>query len=295
MCVALIMMLGMGLSSCSKPRIISDDKLAQIFHDIYLTNAYNQSYPFNLDSLNIYEPVFAKYGYTVEDMQYTIGSFAKRKSARMSNVVDDAIEILDRESRFYQGRLAIYDTVGLIARERYVSVVYYDSLITARKTADTAKLRITLPVKPGAYEVSYIYTQDTTDRNSLRANMYLLDEDNRHSSNNTRRMRPGESEKVSVLFYPGENHRELVLDFNNYRAGMTKPHLTIEKLTVKYYLPDRIARDSMARDLMGPFMIDSLLNSLRRVPPADSPGHIFLPDEKDIVALPADSARAVAR
>ncbi len=289
----------LAAASCGKRgKIIPDDKLAYVFRDIYLTNAYNQQHRTpNFDSLNIYEPVFAKYGYTTEDVQLTIGNFAKRKSARLSDVVDNAIDLLDKEDRFYQRRIAIYDTIGLVARDRYMAVVYTDSLIEVRKIADTARLRIVVPTQvPGTYEVSYSYYVDSTDRNNnLRVNHYLVDNRNRQSANNTRRLRRFDRENVTASFTADGSHRKLVLDLNGYPEDMTKPNMTVNDLTVKRYLSDRTARDSMARQWFDYRMGDTLLNPLRGVPPVGPEGYIILPDEKDIVALPADARRTSAR
>ena len=82
-------------AACARHTIIPDDELAQIFHDAFLTNAYIGSQNVRIDSLNIYEPIFARYGYTTEDVQYTIGNFSKRKSARLGDVV----ELRDRPAR----------------------------------------------------------------------------------------------------------------------------------------------------------------------------------------------------
>jgi hypothetical protein len=120
--------------------VIPDDKLAQIFHDIYLVNGYVSQSGLKVDSLNIYEPILEAHGYTSEDVQYTIGNFAKRKSARLSDdVVGVASEMLRRESNFYRGRLAIRDTIAAIARRKYADTVWYAN----KKSLDSALKRHT--------------------------------------------------------------------------------------------------------------------------------------------------------
>ncbi len=252
--------------------------MAQIFHDIYLVNAYTDAHrPANLDSLNIYEPIFARYGYTSEDIQFTIGSFSKRKSARLSDdVVDVALDMLHAESAFYARRIAVADTIDRIAREKFVTVAYTDTLIRVRRIADTARLRITIPVKAGSYEVTYSYLVDSVDLNTnLRANIYLVDERNNRSGNYTRRLRHREREEVRTNLTAGENHSKLVLNLNGYSEEMTKPSMRIDTLVVRYFLPDAVARDSMARGLFDYHMLDSLsrLHETHLVPPlADTLG-----------------------
>lgn len=92
-------------AACTRHKIIPDEKLAQIFHDAFLTNAYIGDERVNIDSLNIYEPIFARYGYTTRDVYYTIGNFSKRKSARLDDVVEMAIEKLETEGNFTTVRL----------------------------------------------------------------------------------------------------------------------------------------------------------------------------------------------
>ena len=65
---------------CQDQRVIPDKDLINIFHDAYLANAYIGECGINEDSLYLYEPIFDRYGYTVEDMQYTLKTFSERKS-----------------------------------------------------------------------------------------------------------------------------------------------------------------------------------------------------------------------
>lgn len=250
--------------SCGGPKIVPDKELARIFHDIYLVNAYVGQNNVNVDSLNIYEPVFAAYGYTSEDIQYTIGNFSKRKSARLAeDVVEVAGEILRRESRFYGRRIEIRDTIALVARTKYAEVVYFDSLIRVRRIADTARLRIVIPdIREGSYEVSYGYMVDSTDRNApLRTESYLLDGHFRKVGTSPRRLDRSQHGKVKTTHTVTGDHRSLVISLNGYPEDLTTPSLTIDSLTVTYYLPDAVAMQKLSRGWYGHGMIDSLIES----------------------------------
>ena len=65
-----------------------------------LVNAYLQHKrnSVELDSMNIYEPILAKYGYTKEDMHYTLNKISRQKSASLGNVADYMINTLTAES-----------------------------------------------------------------------------------------------------------------------------------------------------------------------------------------------------
>lgn len=107
------------LLACSGYKIIPDDELALIFHDAFLSNAFLQKQGVRPDSVNVYEPIFARYGYTTADVQYTIGNFSKRKSARLSDVVEQAIGLLEAEAGHYGREVAILDTIDNIARRTF--------------------------------------------------------------------------------------------------------------------------------------------------------------------------------
>ena len=127
-------------AACARHKIIPDDKLAQIFHDAFLTNAYIGNGNVKTDSLRVYEPIFARYGYTTDDVHYTIGNFSKRKSARLGDIVERAIEMLEREGKFYNREVAVLDTIDNVARRTFTRAVLADSLIRVRSLADTARL-----------------------------------------------------------------------------------------------------------------------------------------------------------
>ena len=140
-------------AACTRHKIIPDEKLAQIFHDAFLTNAYIGDVRVNIDSLNIYEPIFARYGYTTRDVYYTIGNFSKRKSARLGDVVEMAIDKLEAEGKFYDREVAVLDTIDNVARRTFTRTVYADSLIRVGSLRDTARLRIAVDVQPGVASI----------------------------------------------------------------------------------------------------------------------------------------------
>ena len=148
------------LSACARHKIIPDDTLAQIFHDAFLTNAYIGNGNVKTDSLRIYEPIFARYGYTTDDVHYTIGNFSKRKSARLGDVVERAIEMLEREGKIYNQEVAVLDTIDNVARRTFTRTVLADSLIRVGSLRDTARLSFTLDVEPGEYSLSLKYLVD---------------------------------------------------------------------------------------------------------------------------------------
>ena len=153
-------------TACNRHTVIPDDELAQIFHDAYLTNAYIETLHPRTDSLNLYTAIFANYGYTTEDVQYTIGNFSKRKSARLSDVVEAAIDLLEEEGKRYDRQVAILDTVKQVALRTTRRELFADSLIRIRSLRDTADAWIVVPMAGrGEYRISLGYEVDSLDRN----------------------------------------------------------------------------------------------------------------------------------
>ena len=249
------------LAGCGGPKIIPDRELALIFHDIYLVNGYVNQSGLNVDSLNIYEPVLAKYGYTSEDVQYTIGNFAKRKSARLStDVVDVAIEMLRGEVSRYNRQKELRDTIARIARLRYADTVYYEPRITVRRIADTSRLRVVVDdVKQGSYRVSWVYRVDSLDLNqAMRSDIWLVDTAGQRSGSLGQRLERQRRATGEANLTTTEAHRRLSILLSRYADDITTPHMTVDSLTVIHYPPDddavlRLSRSHYPPDNLGTF------------------------------------------
>ena len=155
-----------ALIACNRPQMISNKELAEIFHDAMLVNAYIQhNRQVELDSMNIYEPILAKYGYTKEDMHYTLNKISRQKSASLGNVADYMINTLTAESDVLAEKVAKLDTIDNVARRRYEQVLLRDTAIVATTEADSTKLQITVPhAQKGLYRINISYTIDKEDK-----------------------------------------------------------------------------------------------------------------------------------
>ena len=155
-----------ALIACNRPQMISNKELAEIFHDAMLVNAYIQhNRQVELDSMNIYEPILAKYGYTKEDMHYTLNKISRQKSASLGNVADYMINTLTAESDILAEKVAKLDTIDNVARRRYEQVLLRDTAIVATTEADSTKLQITVPhAQKGLYRINISYTIDKEDK-----------------------------------------------------------------------------------------------------------------------------------
>lgn len=237
-------------AACSGYEIIPDDKLALIFRDAYLSNAYLQQQSIRLDSMNIYEPIFASYGYTTADVQYTIGNFSKRKSARLGDVVEQAIRLLEAEASVLDREVAILDTIDNVARRTFRRTLLSDSVIRVTRLRDTTRLRFEIDdVRPGDYLVTFDYLIDSLDENmQLRASLWFEAADGRRMS-----VAPAFLNRRRVSEYRRELHadtsaRRLVLNLYEIRDMKPKqPHVTVRNLRVVHTPPTAEAVDSLFR------------------------------------------------
>ena len=225
-------------ASCSKARIIPDSTLSQIFYEAFLTNAYLSEKRPATDSMALYEPIFEKYGYTVEDLQYTIGNFSKRKSARLGNVVEVAIARLEAEGSVLDRETAILDTIEARARRRFTRTILSDTLVTVYKLSDTTRLHVVVDsLRRGDYEVSFSYNIDSLDKNGrMRVYIRTMRDDGslRVETNNLMQRRT--DRQISHTVKNDGSMRQLRIDLAEFESGakLERPHITYRDLTVRY-------------------------------------------------------------
>ena len=240
-------LLALLFAACARHKIIPDDKLARIFHDAFLTNAYIGNGNVRTDSLRIYEPIFASYGYTTDDVHYTIGNFSKRKSARLGDVVERAIELLEKEGKFYNREVAVLDTIDNVARRTFTRAVLVDTLIRVRSLADTARLSFSVDIEPGDYFVTLKYLVDSLDRNDrgLKGSVWLERRDSTRTGVYTTTLRRNREETFSRRFTADSSHRRLRIDFLDFIGKPQRPSVTVTDLKVEYTPPTRTAVEKL--------------------------------------------------
>jgi hypothetical protein len=232
--------------ACNKPKEVPDKILGQIFHDAMLVNAYlNMHNDFKLDSLNIYEPIFAEYGYTTEDVQYTINNFSRRKSIRLSDVAEYMISLLEQESSALADQVNRQDTIENVAARRFTRTILSDTTIVIAKDEDSLRMRYRLGnISPGFYRISGSYTLDSLDREPNRR-MYIYfereDSTRRAVVNGTlQRRRELTFNQEQTITEADSAIQSLVIDFFHYAREPKKrkvPSMTIHNVKVTYRPP----------------------------------------------------------
>ncbi len=267
--IALAVAVAAGMSgACSRTKTIPDGELKEIFKEIFISNAYVQSGNAALrpDTLDMYRPILERYGYTVEDMKYSIESFSRRKSMRVTDVISEAITELEAEEDHLRYLVAATDSVDVISQRMLRRLVREDSLIAVTRTADTARLTIDIPVEPGTYQISYSYYIDSLDANrSHRTIMRMFDgagKAGKASATNWMNPRVRRSYSTKLDAMPGDSVLKIV--FGNYpKKDLKEIDIRIDSLKVYYSPPVEIARDSALRITLGANSIYNEINAER--------------------------------
>lgn len=233
------------LTACNKPKVIPDKDLGAIFRDAMLVNAYLAiNTGTDLDSLRVYEPIFARYGYTAEDVQYTILNFSRRKSAHLSDVAEYMILLLDREANALNLQVAKLDTVENVARRRFTQVLYADTDIDVRKEADSSLLRYVVePVYTGTYNIDASYTLDSLDKaTGRRYRIYFerRDSTQRSIANGIVQRRKGASFSHRYEVRPEDStYVRLVIDMAHFNDSKNKgtTRMQIHNMKITYTPP----------------------------------------------------------
>ena len=271
----------LALGSCDRRKTIPDDELAAIFHDAIVVNAYIGQEHINLDSINIYEPIFERYGYTTEDVRYTISSFLRRKSANLSDVVDEMIKTVDQEYNALRKEVAKLDTVENVATRLAHRRIFSDTAIVVKTKRDTSKLRYNIDFAgAGDYSYAVNYSIDKDDKSrgrrvtmkkilsdSSKVNVHSVMMSYREDGFNSGKFTIKESEANNIIGL------ELYLDdFDQVSKKMSKenprPKVTkmkIHTLEVKYTPTlEQCVEDLYEKQLGIRIFADTLINAIEK-------------------------------
>lgn len=236
-------------AACSGPKVIPDKTLVDIFHDAFLANAYMNEANITTDSLYVYEPIFKRYGYTMEDLQHTLTTINQRKSSRISDIMSAVSSKLDQESKLEQRKIVVLDTIDNVAKRAYTRTVYSDSLIRVNKLKDTTKLCIRLKdLVKGEYTVSFDYLIDTLDENrNSRVEAYLVINDTTNSLRHTMMLSRYREGKYSRKFSADTQHKELYVNmyYHPKNEESKLPSITIRNFKIVRVLPTELSVDSL--------------------------------------------------
>lgn len=287
----------MTVVGCSGPKVIPDKDLVNIFHDAYVANAYMSERNIREDSLYVYEPIFNRYGYTMEDLQHTLMTFTERKSAMLSDIMSEVYRTLDAESRAENEKIVVLDTIDNIAKRTFTRTIYADSLIRVKRMRDTTKLRITIDdLVPGEYTVTFDYLIDTLDENrNSRVEAYVERHyDSTQVMRHTMMLNRYREAKYMRKFNIDTSHKLIYINmfYHPDNEESKLPDITIRNFKVVRVLPTEVAVDSLYfnqlnlqiinHDMMTSFTADTLRAKEPTIEVQDTTEHH---EEKDSIAL----------
>ena len=238
--------------ACGGPRrVIPDSKLEQIVREMFITNAYVSTQGLRADSLDLYDPIFARYGYTKEDFFYTLGEFQKRKSARFSYIINNTIEALEAEADNYEYKVRNLNYIDSLAVAALTREVYFDQEVVVRRFRDTSKLWIRIPVREGSYEVSYSYEIDSLDRNNrLQSTFILQRQKGGRSYYHRSSLLPKGRQQTTNTVNAAAINDTLAIQLADYTRREDRPAIRFDSIRIVYRPPLREALAHMASLLM---------------------------------------------
>lgn len=235
----LLLMLGaLLLGGCSRKKIIPDEELSKIAREMFLTNAYVSLNKTSVDSIDMYTPILERYGYTQDDFFNTLANFQKRKSARLSDVINATITDLDNLTKGYQKRVRDLKYIDSLAKATYQKEFFVLGEVKVDRMKDTARLRLSFPiVDKGEYAVEYSYVVDTLDKNlRLQSEHATYDENGKRLSLMRNNLASGGTKKhyqTTIVPKKGATRYELVLA--DYTRREEEPHISFSSLRIIYY------------------------------------------------------------
>jgi len=248
---------------CSRHRVIPENKLRRITEEMFLANAYVMRQNVRVDSIDIYTPILKRYGYTQEDFFYTLADFQKRKSARFSDVIEEAVTALQSLSDAYDEKvrdIAYIDSLALAGSSREVLSV---KQIKVTRMSDTSRLRLSIPVQGGRqYEIRYVYCVDSLDKNNMLQSTQIITDRNGarnyyYRDNLLRMVR----KPYKNTFTPQEGSVKYTIQLADYTTCEERPYITVDSLVITRFEPieKALARmDSLMRFRPGIMSNDSI-------------------------------------
>lgn len=237
--ITLLLLAALMTVGCSKTKVIPDSDLERIVREMFLVNSYATDQRVKTDSLDIYTPILERYGYTQDDLFNTFANFQKRKSARLSDVIEASIASLEGLSSGYERKVRNLRYIDSLAKAACMEEVLFVEQLSAKRMKDTARLKLSIPIRDeGEYVVSYTYYVDSLDQNHrLQSNHAVYDDKgvrNHLMRNNlTREKRT----LYTTTITPKEGSERYELTLADYTRREEEPHITFDSLRIVYYPP----------------------------------------------------------
>lgn len=240
----------LALAGCGDRREIPAEALQAIISDAYLTDSYLREFGsrYDRDTLTFFAPILERYGYTMEDMRYTLSRMANRKTNVLEPIINAASDDYSRRLARYRRGYDISLRWDTMAARRATLEVMLDSL-EARKISDLKKARFELPLyNTGVYKITMSYSIDSTDRNKSYLIRYVLSDTLGRSVQNSGSIWLGRVGRKAVsstdVTINADRYNHMSIDFLSVGSGRSvrEPNVRIDTMMVTYRPPLEVAR-----------------------------------------------------
>ena len=241
--IALVVAVALVAGGCARHKVIPDRELENITREMFLVNAYAKAQKLHTDSLDIYTPILNKYGYSQDDFFNTLANFQKRKSARLSDVIEGTIASLESMANGYEQKLRNLNYIDSLAKSMCTNEIKSVEKIRVRRMKDTTRLVLSIPIRDkGEYVIAYNYHIDTLDKNThLQSTQWTIDKNGNRNHYLRTSLTHGERKEYKVTLHPKEGAVEYFIQFADYAKREEKPHITIDSLRITYIPPSEEA------------------------------------------------------
>lgn len=274
-------------SSCGKrPKTIPVQEFKEIFIKASIADSYLNLNTgiYKRDTLRFFEPILNSYGYTIEDLEYTIQKHALRKSDVISVIMDmasqDISAMMDKYNEAAESNLnwmklaksSLRDTILIVDSVRIKTFKDIDSAVYSLKN-----------LVDGEYVIKYKYYIDSLDKN-ISHNMIITMLDtatnasmgtmknslwlNKYGDINKKR----EAKVTRIIKNNNYNRMDIkLINIGSDKSKFKTPHVYIDSVLVIYEPPADYAKRKLLRNKL--YGNNSIINKYLKI------------DEKDSVAL----------
>lgn len=226
--ILLIITAVLALASCAeKPKEIPPLVLEDMLADIVLTDSYVSSVvkPTRRakDTIDYFTPIFKKYGYTIEDLDYTIDKMSRRKTDAVWSTLDNTVgKISSIQQKYERNNNQRLEWKKFVEEQNLDTLYYYPDTIFVRKKADLEQLIHSFPVtQKGTFTFTFDYISGKDDENNARY-IILFQKDTIDKSDNAIR-------QAYWISKTRENEQRLTkrtLNIRNlYKTNLVETHL----------------------------------------------------------------------
>lgn len=264
--VFLLLIFGLALFGCQKgPKMIKESDLKGIIYesvyaDVLIENFYKL---YSRDTIRFFEPILTKYGYNLDDFEYTIEKMVMRKSNVLPTLMTEISDEMKVVRAKYQYKKEVMDRWDERADSVTSKIILLDSAIVD-SLSQIERLVYDFPIEQsGDFVVSMRYRIDSLDKNTshimlvqaFNAEKGLDDPEKYNRSLWLSKSKTSESRVVRHrASVDGGYFDTLRVEFVNIARFNKKPHtpyIKIDSMRVDFHYPKKVASAMLMDTIFG--------------------------------------------